>query len=257
MKAVNKGRFLSNADRRERLTYYSRETLYRYLLDHSEEQARVKDCKESLTNLVEHLFVKYVIPKFLRDCYPGCERLSRTMKVVYLDPEIDFGIQLPKFNRKTDLVHSLPEYYCIEFSKEYPIILKESSWSRKDENSIRFFKEIKSLASNEELLLLECTVGDFINSLIQRAEYLKELRTVGRGSYGDIYNLGIFFNLGQLYDYNQDWGLRMKYDILKLSDEVEEDVPLSSVQSIRKRLVSNSLDINTHIEVIKQLLGMD
>lgn len=239
---------ITKSERKIRLSQYDRSRLYSTLLASSGIEDRVKECSDNLTKIVEQLFVKYIIPDTLEDCYPGCERLSNGMDTVYIDFKDDFNIDFPKFSIEEDLVRTPSTKRTIRFSKSYPKVLDECSYCyTSKEGDKRFADSIKKLASNDDLSLLETALIDLVNALLLKATYLKELRTHPVRSWRGICELGKFFNLGALYDYNREWGYIMKYQILGIRDFKEKE-------RIEKKDTSDLSPLE-HISVLKQILG--
>jgi hypothetical protein len=243
-------KIITNSERKIRLSQYDRNRLYSVLLAESGIEDRVIECSGNLTKIVEQLFVKYIIPDTLEDCYPGCERLSNGMDIVYIDIKDDFNINFPKFSIEKDLVRTPSTKISIRFSKSYPMVLNERSYCyTSEEGDKRFADSIKKLASNDDLNLLETALIDLVNALLLKATYLKELRTSPTRSWRGICELGKFFNLGALYDYNREWGYIMKYRILGIRDFKEKEK-----ERIEKK-DTNDLSPLEHISVLKQILG--
>ena len=244
-------RKLTNLDRKIRLSQYDRDRLYSRLLEDSGILDRIRECQANLSKIAEQLFLKYIIPDALGDCYPGCERLSATMDYIYIYFNKDFDICYPNFNEKVDLVKPIVDAISVKFSKEYPKVLIERSWNKNDNPEFRFAGKIKKLASKGDLMLLETALVDLVDAHILKATYLKELRTFNPRSWRGACNLGKFFNLGALYDYNQEWGYIMKYDIMKLVDEDETKEPNNNL----RLKDADGLSLNEHVEALRRVLG--
>ena len=219
----NTKRYLLDAERKIRLTQYDRRRLYYALLKEEGLQEKQEECRMRLSEYCEKLTKKYIMGEELCSIYPGCKRLCNTVSSFVIVYHADFDIDIPDFDIDTDRMLPPEDFVPINFSESLPDLFNEgSSWYRRNQSfykETRFAPRIKKVAKKEEINTLKNLIHEYINAEIEVKGFLRDTKTKSKSRYTrDLEPFGKFYNLGALYDYNSEFGLRMKYEILNIVD---------------------------------------
>ena len=244
---------ITNSERRIRLTQYDKERLYSLLYLESGLKERLEECRDRVSEYCEKLIFKYLFTERMIAIFPKSTRISRRIQRVTI-VFCELNIDIPKF-KKEDLVPKIDDY--IEFNLKTPIpnIFNEKTiWFRNSPNFFTdstFIARIKKVASDIEMKTLKSLVYEYIECLVESVSFLKEERWPSKSNWKKYIDFGNYYTLGTLYDHNQEYGLRMKYDILLL-----EDVELTDGEKMDFKKHPSEISLEKNIERVKCILNL-
>lgn len=247
-------KYILDSERKIRLSMDDKYKLYYLLLSESGLKEAYSDCVERLTAYCEKLAWKYVVGEELESICPKCYRICNLTNTVHIFYTEDFGIEVPKIEK----VKSIDDIISISFVNQIPNVLEEGApWSRHMNNYFndkRFSAIVKKLATETEKKTLINLLSETLSANIEVNSFLKDLSTPARARWRGYEVFGNFFNLGALLDYNREYAIRMKYDILHIVDPVVEDVNGEVVQTFDKNPAEFPVEQN--VERLRQILNI-
>lgn len=255
--------YISEAERKIRLTNWERKLLYGKLLEESGLRKKYVSSVNELSRYCETLIQKYIIKGDLESTFPGCKRICNLLGNATIMFNLDFGMVLPNLKTEeqdVDIVEPLNQYVNITF-ESIPIIFEEESVYRllrdgKNNSPKRLINILKSKIDYTETTKIKYLLSNCIQSNVELCAFLHETACckVYSKYHKEITPFGKFYNLGQLYDYNHELAFRYKYEVLGIVDPETSDEEDNNNALGKFKNDPSNLDVDQNIVRLRSLL---